>query len=53
MSGGDGSLMINKKKKVGIIIQVAILFAISILASGLFTFYTQLVISDSFVKRRT
>lgn len=45
--------MINKKKKVGIIIQVAILFAISILASGLFTFYTQLVISDSFVKRRT
>ena len=53
MSGGDGSLMIMKKQKVGIITQIAILFVISILASGFFTFYTQHVISDAFVKGQT
>ena len=53
MSGGDESLMIMKKQKVGIITQIAILFVISILASGFFTFYTQHVISDAFVKGQT
>ena len=45
--------MIKKKKKIGIIGQVAILFVISILASGFLTFYTQHVVSDAFVKSRT
>ena len=45
--------MIMKKQKVGIITQIAILFVISILASGFFTFYTQHVISDAFVKGQT
>ena len=53
MSGGDKSLMINKKKKIGILTQVAILFVISILASGFFTLYSQHVVSDVFVKGRT
>ena len=53
MSGGDGSFMINKKKKIGILTQVAILFVISILASGFFTLYSQHVVSDAFVKGRT
>lgn len=53
MSGGDGSLMKRKKKKIGIITQVAILFVISILASGLFTHYTQYVVSENYVKRQT
>ncbi len=52
MSGGDGSLMIKKKKKIGILGQVAILFVISILASGGFTFYTQHIISEANVKRQ-
>ena len=45
--------MINKKKKIGILTQVAILFVISILASGFFTLYSQHVVSDVFVKGRT
>ena len=45
--------MINKKKKIGILTQVAILFVISILASGFFTLYSQHVVSDAFVKGRT
>ena len=45
--------MKRKKKKIGIITQVAILFVISILASGLFTHYTQYVVSENYVKRQT
>ena len=52
MSGGDESLMIEKKKKTGILIQVAILFVISILASGFLTLYSQHVVSDALVKRQ-
>lgn len=44
--------MIRKKKKIGIMAQVAILFVISILASGFFTYYTQYVVSDNYVKRQ-
>ena len=53
MSGGDGSLMINKKKKIGILTQVAIFFVISILASGFITLYSQHVVSDVLVKSQT
>ena len=44
--------MIEKKKKTGILIQVAILFVISILASGFLTLYSQHVVSDALVKRQ-
>ena len=45
--------MIMKRKKIGILTQVAILFAISILASGIFTYYTQHMVSVTNVKKQT
>ena len=45
--------MINKKKKIGILTQVAIFFVISILASGFITLYSQHVVSDVLVKSQT
>ena len=45
--------MIIKRKKIGILTQVAILFVISILASGIFTYYTQHMVSVTNVKKQT